>query len=79
MLINTSFEKDLSKLALEGWDAWEVGGRFKREGLYVHLWLTHADVWQKPTQYCKNYPPTKKINKILKKENIFRVVNSKFL
>ena len=53
MLINTSFEKDLSKLALEGWDAWEVGGRFKREGLYVHLWLTHADVWQKPTQHCK--------------------------
>ena len=53
MLINTSFEKDLSKLALEGWDAWKVGGRFKREGLYVYLWLTHADVWQKPTQHRK--------------------------
>ena len=32
---------------------WEVGGRFKREGTYVHLWLIHVDVWQKPTQYCK--------------------------
>ena len=29
----------------------EVGGRFKREGTYVHLWLIHNDVWQKPTQY----------------------------
>jgi len=33
------------------------GGRwgwFKREGAYAYLWLTHADVWQKPTQYCKS-------------------------
>ena len=29
-----------------GWDA--VGGRFKREGTYVYLWLIHI-VWQKPT------------------------------
>ena len=28
---------------LEGWDG--VGGRFKREGTYVYLWLIHADVW----------------------------------
>ena len=20
---------------------------------YVHLWLTHVDIWQKPTKYCK--------------------------
>ena len=26
---------------------------FKREGTYANLWLIHADVWQKPTQYCK--------------------------
>ena len=38
---------------LEGWDGWEVGGRFKREGTYAHLWLIHVDVWQEPTQYCK--------------------------
>ena len=29
------------------------GGRFEREGTYVHLWLIHADVWQKSNQYCK--------------------------
>ena len=22
----------------------EMGGRFKREGIYVHLWLIHAEV-----------------------------------
>ena len=32
---------------------WEVGGRFKREGTCVYLWLIHVDVWQKLTQYCK--------------------------
>ena len=31
----------------------DVGGRFKREGTYVYLWLIRGDVWQKPTQYCK--------------------------
>ena len=31
----------------------EVGGKFKREGTYVYLWLIHVDVWQKPLQYCK--------------------------
>ena len=31
----------------------EVGGRFKREGIHVHLWLIHVDVWEKPTKYCK--------------------------
>ena len=31
----------------------EMGGRFKREGTYAHLWLIHADVWQKTTEFCK--------------------------
>ena len=31
----------------------KVGERFKREGTYVYLWLIHVDVWQKPTQFCK--------------------------
>ena len=31
----------------------EVWGRFKREGIYAHLWLIHVDVWQKSNQYCK--------------------------
>ena len=36
---------------LEGWDRWESGGRFKREGTYgCPLWLIHVDEWQKPTQ-----------------------------
>jgi len=31
----------------------EVRGGFRREGTYVCLWLTHVNVWQKPSQYCK--------------------------
>ena len=31
-------------------DGVEVGGRFKRKGTNVHLWLIHVNVWQKPTQ-----------------------------
>ena len=31
----------------------EMGGRFKREGTYIYLWLIHVDVWQKPTQFYK--------------------------
>ena len=31
----------------------EAGGRFKREGAYVYLWLIHIDVWQTPTKFCK--------------------------
>ena len=30
-----------------------MGGKFRREGTHVCLWLIHIDVWQKPTQYCK--------------------------
>ena len=41
----------------------EVRGRFKREGTYVYLWLIHADVWQKPTQFCKTIILKIKINK----------------
>ena len=32
---------------------WEMGGRFKTEGTYVHSWPIHVDVGQKPTQYYK--------------------------
>ena len=31
----------------------EVGGRLKREGTDVYLWLIHVDVWQESSQYCK--------------------------
>ena len=36
-------------------------------GTYVYLWLTHIDVWQKPTQYCKAIILQLKINKIFLK------------
>ena len=26
---------------------WEAGEKFKREGTYIHLWLTHVVVWKK--------------------------------
>ena len=37
----------------------------QREGTYVYLWLIHAGVWQKPTQYC-NCPSVK--NKLIKRK-----------
>ena len=30
-----------------------MGGRFKREGIYVYLWLIHVEVQQKTTKFCK--------------------------
>ena len=38
---------------LKGGMGWDVGGRFKRKGTYVYLWLIPAYVWHKPTQNCK--------------------------
>ena len=32
----------------------DMGGGFKREGIYVYLWLIHAEVWQKTTKFCKS-------------------------
>ena len=29
---------------VEGWDGEGDGGRFKREGKYVYLWLIHVEV-----------------------------------
>ena len=48
--------------SLGGENGWEVGGRFKREGTYGHLWLIHVDVQQKSNQHC-NQSSTIKINK----------------
>ena len=47
---------------------WEMGGRLKREGTYLFLWLVHVDVWQKPIQYCKAIILQLKINLNLKKK-----------
>ena len=51
---------------------WDVGGRFKREGTYVYLWLIHVDIWQNPNQYCKALTLQLKIN-FLKIVNSFKV------
>ena len=45
----------------------KVGGSFNREGTYIYLWLIHADVWRKPTQYCKAIILQSKISKFLKR------------
>ena len=42
-----------SVIMQRGGTGWEVGGRVKREGTYVYLWLIHVGVWQKSMQYCK--------------------------
>ena len=37
-----------------GWERWGgVGGRLKREGIYVYLWLILIVVTTKLTQHCK--------------------------
>ena len=45
---------------------WAVGGRVKKEGTCVYLWLIHVDVWQKPTQHCKAIILQLKINTLKK-------------
>ena len=30
-----------------------LGGRLKKEGICVYLWLIHVVLRQKPTQHCK--------------------------
>ena len=42
----------------------EMGGKFKREGICVYLWLIHVYVRQKPTQHCKAGILQLKINKL---------------
>ena len=38
---------------LEEWDGEGDGGSFKREGIYVYLWLIHVELLQKTTKFCK--------------------------
>ena len=45
----------------EGQGGWEVGGGFRMGG-HIYTWLIHANVWQKPPQYCKNNKSPIKIN-----------------
>ena len=58
----------LRELNLEGWDG-VGGGRGNQErGTYVYLWLIHVDIWQKPTQYCKESILQLKMHKFFKKK-----------
>ena len=34
----------------------EMGGRFKREGIHVCLWLIHVEVRQQTTKFCTAIP-----------------------
>ena len=45
----------------------KMGRRFKREGTYVYLWLSHIDIWQKTTKFCKEI--ILKIHIFFKKES----------
>ena len=36
---------------LEGGMGREMGGRFRREGICVYLWLIHGEVWQKTAKF----------------------------
>ena len=38
---------------LDEWDGGAVGGRFRREGIYVYIELIHFIVQKKLTQHCK--------------------------
>lgn len=40
-----------------------MGGMLKREGTHGYLWLTHVDVWQRPTYNCEVIFLQLKINK----------------
>ena len=51
----------------------ETGESFKREGIYVYLWLIHVEVWQKTAKFCKSIILQQK-NKLIKKEKKFPVL-----
>ena len=54
---NSMYEAGHSKLVHwdnpKGWDAKGGGRGVQDQETYVHLWLVHVNVWQKPPQYCK--------------------------
>ena len=45
LLYDSGNSKCGSVTTYKGGKVWEVGGSFKREGTYVHLWLIHVNVW----------------------------------
>jgi hypothetical protein len=49
-----------------------MGGRFRREGTYVYLWLIHLDICQKLTKVCKAIILQLKIIIFLKKNSYWK-------
>ena len=64
-LTNAICQESKIKNKFWGGMGWETGGgrEVHRAGIYVYLWLTHVNVWQKPTQYWKIIILQLKINK----------------
>jgi len=50
----------------------KMGGKFKRERIYVYLWLIHVEVWQKTTKFCKAIILQLKNKSIFKNNFIFK-------
>ena len=46
----------------------EIGGKFRREEMYVYLWLIHVEVWKK-TKFCKASILQKKKTKLPPHQN----------
>ena len=55
---------------------WYMGGKFKREGAYVYLWLMHSNVKQRPTQYCQAIILQLKINLNIKQRHKINIEKS---
>ena len=58
-----------------------MGGRIKREQVYVYLWLIHVAVWQKLTKHCKAiilHFKTKNSNRHTHKNNEQKMQNLKW-
>ena len=53
----------------------EMRGRFKSEGTYVYLWRIHVDVWQKATEFCKQFPSIKNKFKKMNKHVMFILIS----
>ena len=57
----------------------EVGGKFKRDGICVYLWLIHVEVLQKTTKICKAIIlQLKKIAKIFFQNNLLDRIGQHF-
>ena len=64
----------------------EMGGRFKRKGIYVYLWLIHIEVWQKTIKFYKEtilqkislkmvFKGKKKKHRSKEKQDMFQIQN----